>query len=467
MLRVRSSRRVTGLKPNDYDHEIGLVNHDEVLSPSPLSSDADTRRGSTMSRLISLADTEQEDAGERGGDVGEDSPGPGEPGTSGTDSGPQNDEQQLEQPPGELEHEARLPHPVQRPSIEVQAPTPDVFNEAAHRIVSQRPRAKRETAIDILYENERGGFLCGTALFSSKALGSLDPPAWTNAYHKSSPTSIHTAQVPDPSWEWAWPEWRVNHQEGMDDGGWEYSFAFPKMFSWHGARWWNSFVRRRAWIRKRARKKPQDMSMDPHMLNTDYFTVRPASYRSRRSNGSVASSRAPSKSSMTQLSTSEVEEEQPDIEDIETLLQALRHARIDREKREAVENYLDNATDLPALQDEMHEIMSLFIFQASRKQLLSHLMRKHEQTIEQLGKNDAKDKAELLQRKMALDAAIKHADEEVRKLAYWSDVKQMADGGELRDSTYAERGGRDDAKAYQELDRSGPAEPNKGKLPGP
>src|SRR5690625_4381834 len=107
----------------------------------------------------------------------------------------------------------------------------------------KRPREKRETAIDILYENERGGFLCGIALFSSQALGGLDPPAWStcslavhgqstytyvltpfstaNAYHKTSPTSIYTAQVPDPTWEWVWPEWRVNHQEGMDDDGWE------------------------------------------------------------------------------------------------------------------------------------------------------------------------------------------------------------------------------------------------------
>lgn len=252
----------------------------------------------------------------------------------------------------------------------------------------------------------------------------------------------------------------------MDDGGWEYSFAFSKKFSWHGARWWNSFVRRRAWIRKRARKRALDTSADPHMLNVDYFTVRPASYRSHRSNGSVASSRAPSKFSMTQLSTSEVEEGQPDIEDIETLLQILRHARIDREKREAVENYLDNAMDLPALQHEMHEIMSLFIFQASRRQLLSYLMRKHQETVEGLGEKENKDKAALLQRKKALDAAIKHADEEVRKLAYWSDVKQMADGGELSDPMDAERGWHE-AKAYQGLDRSGPVEPNKGKLPGP
>lgn len=68
MVKVRSSRRVAGLKPGDYDHEIGLVNHDGVDDDSHtvLTSDADTHRGSTTSRLISLAgDSGQEDEATR------------------------------------------------------------------------------------------------------------------------------------------------------------------------------------------------------------------------------------------------------------------------------------------------------------------------------------------------------------------------------------------------------------------
>lgn len=282
-----------------------------------------------------------------------------------------------------------------------------------------------------------------------------------NEYHKASPTSTHTAQVPDPSWEWIWPEWRVNHQEGMDEDGWEYSFAFSKMFSWHGAKWWNSFVRRRAWIRKRAEKQMQDISADPYMLNTDYFTVRAASHPKHLSNGSLGS-RVASKSSMSQLSASEMEE-QPDIQDMETLLRTLRYARIDREKREAVYNYLDHATDLSELQTEMHEIMSLFVFQASRRQLLSHLMRKHDETVQELASKGSKDKAWLRPRKKALDAAVKHAQEEVRRLAYWSDVKRMAEDGELRDSFDSEQGWFD---ANSGLDQSGPAPPSKGNSRG-
>ena len=197
MLKVRSHRPVTGLKPVDYDHEIGLVNHEEEQSPpTPLSSDADPRRTSTTSRLISLAETEQEDAGDRGPEGSAS----GELETSGIESRPPNGEQQLDRLPEELDYEANLPHPAMQPSIEVQgmlptaspvylcedspylrriAATPHIFDEAANRVVPRRPKEKRETAIDILYENERGGFLCGTALFSSKALGSLDPPAWS------------------------------------------------------------------------------------------------------------------------------------------------------------------------------------------------------------------------------------------------------------------------------------------------
>lgn len=247
----------------------------------------------------------------------------------------------------------------------------------------------------------------------------------------------------------------------MDEDGWEYSFAFSKIFSWHGPKWWNSFVRRRAWIRKRVKKKVQNMPADPHMLNTDYFTIRPATHAKRHSIGSLGS-RVARKSSMSQLSASEADQ-LPDIDDIESLLRTLRHARIDREKREAVENYLEHGTDLSELQDEMHEIMSLFVYQASRRQLLSYLMRKHDETMRELGTRGDRDKAGLRQRETALDAAIKHAQEEVKRLAYWSDVKRMAEEGELRDSFDSERGWFD---ANSGLDQSGPQPPAaKGKSP--
>ncbi|KAG8427803.1 hypothetical protein J3459_006338 [Metarhizium acridum] len=175
------------------------------------------------------------------------------------------------------------------------------------------------------------------------------------------------------------------------------------MFSWHEPRWWNSFVRRRVWIRKRARRRPADVDSSGHLLNSDYFTIRPASSRSsnRRSVASVASSRLPSKSSIARTSIKEMEEAQ-EIENIERYCRFCGH-------RESI------------LQDEMHEIMSIFVFQASRRQLLTHLMRKYDDTARKLEDNDNKDDKNLLERKKALEAAVKHAEEEVSKLAYWSD----------------------------------------------
>ncbi|PHH75014.1 hypothetical protein CDD80_2709 [Ophiocordyceps camponoti-rufipedis] len=276
-------------------------------------------------------------------------------------------------------------------------------------------------------------------------------PTWrSNAYHKASPTSIHTAQVPDPSWEWTWPEWRINHQEGVDEGGWEYSFAFSNKFSWHAAKWWNSFVRRRAWTRKRAQRRQNGDASGPNMLNTNYFTVRPASHTRRLSCGSIGGAGVPSRSSMSQLSVAaaseadgdeEAAERRPDIEDMDTLLTTLRLARIDREKGEAVDNYIEHAGDLEALQGEMHEIMSLFVFQASRRQLLGRLMRRHDDAAAEL-EGRPSDEA-LRERKLALDAAVYHASEEVRRLAFWSDVRQMARDGESRLSIeLGEKGGR-------------------------
>lgn len=246
----------------------------------------------------------------------------------------------------------------------------------------------------------------------------------------------------------------------MDEFGWEYSFAFSKRFSWHKAKWWNSFVRRRAWIRRRVKKREDEMCSDPHMLNTDYFTVRPASQRTRLSGSSSLSSRVHSKTSLSQLSNSETTPENRDITDIVMLMQIMRSSRIDREKREAVENYLEHGKDLESLESEMHEIMSLFVFQASRRALLCHLMRKHDETSAELAKDDTLD---LRERKDALDAAARHADEEVRKLAYWSDIKHMVANGESRLSL------EDDQacfyETYEGIDDSGPLPPNKGKLP--
>lgn len=316
-----------------------------------------------------------------------------------------------------------------------------------------------ESAVDILYENQRGGFLCGIPLFSSKALGNLDPPAWTNYAHKASPTDIHTAQVPDPTWEWAWPEWRINHDDGVDEDGWEYSFAFSKKFSWHKARWWNSFVRRRAWIRKRVKKDVGYLGQqDPHMLNPEYFSVRPSSEIARDRSPSRASKASSIRGSRLSMSTVNKESVgQPVIEHADDLLRVLRVSRIDREKIEAVDNYLENAQEgLGGLQDIMHDIMALFVFQASRRVLLTRLTEVYDDTVSQQTKRRDRD-PDLEQRVKNLAAAVKHADEEVRRLEYWSDVKGMAEEGESKGAVDHKQGWKD--PAWQGVDRSGPSAP--------
>lgn len=288
-----------------------------------------------------------------------------------------------------------------------------------------------ESAIDILYENERGGFLCGMPLFSSRALGNLDPSPWTNIAQKTSATNITNAQVPDPSWEWAWKEWHINHTDEVDEEGWEYSFMFSKKYSWHKKTWWNSFVRRRAWTRKRVKKDTGYIPHRGHMLNPDYFTIHPRDLRST-SRGSTAHSRTNRNSTLSTSRRGTEEDAVPEeICDIGALLKALRFARIDREKTEAVESFIANGgDDLYYLQVHMHEIMAQFIFQASRRLLLSHLIK----IFDEASKEDENSEKEVdpskRKRLENLEAAVKHADEEVRKLEFWSDVKDMAERGE-------------------------------------
>jgi len=424
-IKPRSSRRVPPPKNSAFDHEITLADHGAEGPPQRVTSlgpEGGLPVGPSTTALLAA----------------ESSPGPSARGNG--DSREQSNPSPVS--------------PSSGPAVEIQEPTPtDIPLPEASSKDKRVSRPEPESAIDILYENERGGFLCGVALFSSRALGNLDPPPWTNSAHRPSPTDIHTAQVPDPSWEWAWPEWRVNHGEGTDEGGWQYSFMFAKAFAWHGPKWYNSFVRRRAWTRKRVTKIPGISDTDPHLLDPQYFTVHPASEIRRSS--SRASSRPGSKASISQLSnaTAGMEGGKPYIEDVETLLDVLRRARIDREKIEAVDNFLEHgAENLVRLQDEMHEIMSLFVFQASRKALLTRLTQVYGEAAQ---KRDGGDQT-LGERVDNLAAAIEHADEEVRKLEYWSDIKAMAEGGDSKGAVDHQQGW--DNK-WRGLDKSGPAQP--------
>ncbi|KAK8045140.1 meiotically up-regulated protein [Apiospora rasikravindrae] len=490
--KVRTSRRVSPLKDSDIDHEIILV--DQSGSAQPAGDDS-PRPGASPDEEISASN----DATNISGDdrpltssesrlplrdaaapisdhdrVGTSSQANGNPSVS--NNGNKNAPPEVREPP--TTEEAGPP----RGAAEQAAAAPAPENGQPKKNKQRYSRHKSpETAIDILYENERGGFLCGIPLFASAALGNLDPPPWTNSNHKPSPTSIKTAQPPDPSWEWAWPEWRVNQDDAIDTDhdGWEYSFMFSKKFSWHGPKWYNSFVRRRAWIRRRIKKGVGYQANDPHLLNPEYFTVEPAAAKHvPLRDGASSILDTASRTSACVLHEEDAVSEKKDVESVDMLMVLLRVSRIDREKLDAVQSYLEHAADdWLDLQNHMHEIMSIFVFQASRRLLLTRLMGIHDDVVRKLeeqkraGKNKAEGHDEnpndqpdsnLEVKVKNLAAAVTHADEEVRRLEYWSDVKGMAEGGESGGAVAGDRGWEG---GWEGVDQSGAIGANRERLP--
>ncbi|KAI1178663.1 hypothetical protein F4777DRAFT_575903 [Nemania sp. FL0916] len=466
---VRTSRRAPPLADKDIDHEISLVDHDDPTAGSRPSRDIRPLSSRTNQSMLSSPITNEpldrsesqapltQHAGESGkrSNDGQPEAGPSRASSAGQNPAEGNDDNDVEAAvPDEIPGTAQIDHVQTRPG------RASTHNTAT---VGHRSRPKEpESEIDILYENQRGGFLCGIPLFSSAALGNLDPPAWTNFAHKPSLTDTHTAQVPDPSWQWAWPEWRINHDNQIqaDGDGWEYSFMFSKKFSWHRPSWYNSFVRRRAWIRRRVKIKMGYETTDEQAMNPAYFkvatkrrTLSPFAVADevertsmdRRSRGSRTDSRR-----SRDISRGDTDNPRPplEIKTAEDLVTILKQSRIDREKLEAAENYISNCTDdLLHLQDHMHEIMSMFVFQTSRKTLLARLTQLYDDVSSSADEEkSAKSKAG------NLAEAIKHADEEVRRLEYWSDIKGMAEDGEAIRAV-DHRDGWD--KGWQGLDQSG------------
>lgn len=494
-----TSRRAPPLRDSDYDHEITLVGDEDTASPAAPKNTTDANDANDA--------RENNDSDPRWQSFESGAGGPAErvntteplvnkqKSQSPTALSPESNQRQMEQFEASLA--AELPGAngdssttgVKEPAIHVQQPTP-FERPNADAAQSERPGSAAGTeedeeaeeyiqAIDILYENERGALCCGIPLFASKALGNLDPPPWTNIAHKPSPTNIHTAQVPDPSWTWAWPEWRVNHEDGVDKDGWEYSFAFYKKFSWHGPKWWNSFVRRRAWIRRRVKKDNLRDANGGDLLQPDYFTVRSSHEAAVAANSAVQTSptrdresRPGSKrgsitshtsmASKTAALAAEISAvggvSNMEIGDMDTLLAVLRVCRIDREKIEAVEKYLADGggDDLAHLDEKMHEIMAFFVFQASRRLLVARLAELRERAAEENAKKGA-DGEDGESKVATLDAALKHADEEVRRLEYWSDIKGLAENGQSRDAADGECGWNHDT--WEGVDNSGPAGP--------
>lgn len=199
--------------------------------------------------------------------------------------------------------------------------------------------------IDILYENQRGLFLCGVPFYSSQSLLQFDPGSWVNRDFKISPVNITNAQVPDPSWQWAWKTWYVDMTGDVDEHGWQYSLYFGSS-SWHGTHpWFHSFVRRRRWLRLRVKSPAARNLRDrsglekAHMLNDDYFTIHSAAEgRGQSSVGSVSKGTSTYLNEVDEDSESEFEH----IEDIPALMAALKSAIVDREKTEFLKRFVED-----------------------------------------------------------------------------------------------------------------------------
>ncbi|KAL5357754.1 hypothetical protein BJX96DRAFT_163290 [Aspergillus floccosus] len=241
---------------------------------------------------------------------------------------------------------------------------------------------KPGSELDILYENQRGWFFFGIPLYSHSSLLNFDPCAWVTGDLRDSPVNITNAQLPDPSWEWAWKSWYVDMSGDVDDQGWQYSFSFSST-AWHGSHpWFHSFVRRRRWVRLRVKRAPEKSRQGrtefemAHRLNEDYFTIHSAP-KSRAASISEPASRMTS-GRLSRAATRPDDAAPPldEIANIPTLLHAMRMAVVDREKIDALDRFLhEGGHELYYLDEKMPEIMSLFVFQESRWQFLTHMTK--------------------------------------------------------------------------------------------
>ena len=295
-------------------------------------------------------------------------------------------------------------------------------------------KQQQEYEVDILYENQRGSFFCGIPLYSSRSLLNFDPSPWQTADFQDSPVNITNAQVPDPTWAWAWRSWYVDMSHDVDEEGWEYSFSFRQGFSWHGAHpWFHSFVRRRRWLRKRVKIHPhaphgaKGSMKNAHMLNADYFTIHATRDRSRASSvdGTVTNR---SSNVSTNLVDSDTGEDDGEIAHITDLMRRLRKATVDRTKVEVIKNFLEHGGDeLVYLPDQMDEIMGLFYYQTSRRQLLLEMQSICKAKTEFHNEPERQQERDEEDKRMADNVlkAIQAVDEHIKDLEFWSDVKAV------------------------------------------
>ncbi|KAL9053722.1 MAG: hypothetical protein Q9162_004596 [Coniocarpon cinnabarinum] len=334
------------------------------------------------------------------------------------------------------------------------------------------PHPKQDVVLDILYENQRGAWFFGLPLFSSASLLNFDPAPWCNAHGKPSPVNVTNAQTPDPSWQWAWPTWYVDMSADVDEEGWQYSLGFRKGRAWHGTHpWFHSFVRRRRWVRMRRKggkrhaneppsegQRAAEKAREAHLLNADYFTIHPVKTTDQAS--TYAPTLTKTKSGHPENlrlvpEDAEDEGEEEEIDNLQALFARLKKATVDREKINMVLQFLDQGgQDVYYLSDQMSHILSMFVFQYTRRQLLSRMLAKITEASEKRADHDKKGTEESALEKQKIDEllkAIDAAEDEVKSLEYWSDIRDMVQAGETVHGIDPQEGWTD----WQGLDQSG------------
>lgn len=480
LLGLASSRQDDADEAAKYDHQIHLVDHtksdDGDKSPSEPSSGAQTPLSQKPSRRLNRSSI-REDLAKRGlarqkyakwqQDRFQSFE---EAGTSGEtrlvqidSKGAQLRSEETEQTDTSSKDEAL----VSRQKSKLERGKKRVKGLVNSKKVIKQSK-EEDAVVDVLYENQRGSFFFGIPLFSSKSLLNFDPAAWVDGRFKPTPVNITNAAVPDPSWDWAWPSWYVDMSHDVDEEGWQYSFSFRHGFAWHGTHpWLHSFVRRRRWLRKRVRKHsalkgpPDSKHMsEAHMLTADYFTIHPPKKQSNDDNSGLARS-----GSLTYHDRQREAEGQDDeeISDAPRLIRGLKRASIDREKIVLVRRFLDEGgEELYYLAEQMSTIMSLLVFQSSRRQLLSLLLRRFEAASAHREAHKDREQPESSPESRKIDNllnALHAADEECRRLEYWSDIREIAKRG---DSVGAVDENHGWGHGWEGLDDSGPGETDEG-----
>ncbi|ORY10811.1 hypothetical protein BCR34DRAFT_539059 [Clohesyomyces aquaticus] len=316
---------------------------------------------------------------------------------------------------------------------------------------AEEPPRTPDSHIDILYENQRGWFVFGIPLFSSKALWNLriDQSPWVDANLKPSAVNITNAQVPDPSWVWEWKSWYVDMSHDVDEEGWQYSLWF-RGAAWHGNHpWFHSFVRRRRWLRKRVKQRlPKKTKDNRERLFGETFSIGTTLARTTTA-------------AMSSIEGSHREESvDEEIRDVPTLMNRLKKAAIDRERIVAVNRFIEEGgEELHYLAEQIPAIMAQLVFQNSRRQLLANLMRVFDSAKdhreEHKERGEAEDETEE-RRINNLLKAVEAAEAECKKLEYWSDIRRLAENGQAGGATDPTSGW--DHK-WEGLDASGPKHP--------